>query len=58
MKVLKIILFAIMLVCIIGGDIWINRDKEGKYKKTTAIVKKIGYLAMVLFFVLELFQND
>ena len=58
MAVLKIILFAIMFVGIIGGDIWINRDKEGKYKKTTAIVKKIGYLAMVLFFVLDLFQND
>ena len=58
MDILKIILFAIMFVGIIGGDIWINRDKEGKHKKATAIVKKIGYLAMVLFFVLELFQND
>lgn len=58
MKALKIILFAITFVGVIGGDIWMNYDKEGKHKKTATIVKKIGYLAMVAFFALELFQND
>jgi len=58
MHVIKVILFAITCVGVIGGSLWEANDKEEVHRKTTQIIKRTGFLAMIFFFVLEILFND
>ena len=58
MPVIKIILFAITCIGVIGGSLWEANDKEEVHRKKTLIIKRIGFLAMIFFFVLEILYSD
>jgi hypothetical protein len=45
-------------VGVIGGSLWEANDKEEVHRKTTQIIKRTGFLAMIFFFVLEILFND
>ena len=58
MPVVRIILFAITCIGVIGGSLWEANDTEEEHRKATSVIKKVGFLAMIFFFVLEILFSE